>query len=128
LRPLLLELLELRDRLAAGLHQPVPPGRWIDRLRRRRMDETEGWREGLAIMLRRLDRILGDRRVVPIEVVGRPFNPRLSRVVSTIRDAAAGPGIVVEETRAGFLWEEELLRVAEVIVNAADSHSGETTS
>lgn len=128
LRPLLLELLELRDRLAAGLHQPVPPVRWIDRLRRRRTDEGESWREGLAIMLRRLDRILGDRRVVAIEVVGHPFNPRLSRAVSTIRDAAAAPGIVVEETRAGFLWEEELLRGAEVIVNATDSHSGETTS
>ena len=36
LRPLLLELLDLRDRLAAGLQQPtVPPPRWFDRWRRR---------------------------------------------------------------------------------------------
>jgi molecular chaperone GrpE len=125
LRPLLLELLELRDRLIAGLQQPVPRIRWIDRFRRRRSDETETWREGLNIMLRRLDRILGDRHVVPIEVVGRPFDARRARVVGTARDAVAGSGIVVEEIRAGFLWDEDLLRTAEVIVNVVDSNSGE---
>ena len=125
LRPLLLELLELRDRLVAGLQQPMPPVRWIDRFRRRRSDEAEGWREGMNIMLRRLDRILGDQRVVPIEVVGRPFDPRQSRVVATARDAGRGSGIVVEEIRAGFLWDEDLLRIAEVIVNVADTNRGE---
>jgi molecular chaperone GrpE len=125
LRPLLLELLELRDRLVAGLQQPVPPVRWIDRLRRRRSDEVESWREGMNIMLRRLDRILGDQRVVPIEVVGRPFDPHQSRVVGTARDAVARSGIVLEEIRAGFLWDEDLLRIAEVIVNVADSDGGE---
>lgn len=123
LRPLLLELLELRDRLVAGAQQPAAPVRWIDRLRRRRTDDTASWRDGLNITLRRLDSILDDRRVVPIEVVGLPFNPRLSRVVGTVRDAMADPGTVVEEIRGGFLWEEDLLRVAEVIVNAADNSS-----
>jgi len=127
LRPLLLELLELRDRLVAGLEQPAPASGWINRFRRHRTDEAQGWRDGLAIMLRRLDRILSERRVAPIEVTGRPFNPRLSRAVGTRRDPARAPGAVVEEIRAGFLWEEELLRVAEVIVNA-DSSSGETAS
>jgi len=44
-------------------------------------------------------------------------------VVGTVRDAMADPGTVVEEIRGGFLWEEDLLRVAEVIVNAADNSS-----
>jgi molecular chaperone GrpE len=123
LRPLLLELLELRDRLVVGTQQPLVVVRWIDRLRGRRTDETASWREGLTITLRRLDRILGDRGVVPIEVLCRPFNPRTSRVVGTVRDGVADPGTVVEEIRAGFLWEEDLLRVAEVIVNAADNSS-----
>jgi molecular chaperone GrpE len=122
LRPLLLELLELRDRIAAGLRQPIPPASWLDRLLRRRSNKAGSHREGLAIMLRRLDRILGDRRVAPIEVIGRPFDPRLSRAVGTTRNAAVGPGTVVEEIRTGFLWEQDLLRIAEVIVNAADTN------
>jgi molecular chaperone GrpE len=123
LRPLLLDLLELRDRLVAGLRQPAPPARWLDRWRRR--PEPESWREGLGITLRRLERLLADRRVVAIEVVGRRFDPRLARVVGATREATVGAGIVVEEVRAGFLWEEEPLRAAEVIVNKADSDEEE---
>ncbi len=124
LRPLLLELLELRDRLADALEQPAPPARWLDRWRRQ--SEPEPWREGLGITLRRLDRILADRRVVAIEMTGRRFDPRLARVVGTTRDATIGAGIVAEEVRAGFLWDEELLRSAEVIVNAAEADKEET--
>ena len=82
--------------------------------------EPESWREGLGITLRRLDRILAERRVVRIEMIGRRFDPRMGRVVGTSagRDASA-PGIVVEEVSAGFLWDDELLRAAEVIVNKA---------
>ncbi|MBO0711086.1 MAG: nucleotide exchange factor GrpE [Acetobacteraceae bacterium] len=127
LRPLFIDLLELRDRLVAGLRQPAPARGWIGRFRRHRTDVAEGWRDGLAILLRRLDRILSERGVAPIDVIGQPFNPRLSRAVGTRWDPARAPGTVVEEIRAGFLWEEELLRVSEVIVNA-DSSSGETAS
>src|SRR5260370_616873 len=94
------------------------PARWVDRGRRK--PEPEGWGEGLGITLRRLDRILADRRVVAIEVMGRRFDPRLARVVGTTRDARLSGGIVGEEVRAGFLWEEELLPAPEVIVNKAD--------
>jgi molecular chaperone GrpE len=128
LRPLLLELLDLRDRLAAGLQQPtVPPPRWLDRWRGRRPAEPESWREGLGITLRRLDRILAERRVVRIELTGRRFDPRIGRVVGTTQDASVDAGIVVEEVTAGYLWEEELLRAAEVIVNKADADEDEET-
>jgi molecular chaperone GrpE len=124
LRPLLLDLLDLHDRLTAGLRQPAPRKSWLDRWRRR--PEAESWREGLAITLRRLDRILTDRRVVAIEVTGREFDPAVARAVGTTRKASVGPGIVVEEVRAGFLWEDQLLRAAEVIVNAADGDEENT--
>lgn len=123
LRPLLLELLELRDRLVAGLRRPAPLARWLARWRQ---PEPEHWREGLGMMLRRLDRILAARRVLAIEVIGRPFDPRLARVVGTTRDATVGAGIVGEEVRAGFLWDDELLRAAEVIVNKPDADEEKT--
>jgi molecular chaperone GrpE len=125
LRPLLLDLLELRDRLDAALQPPAPPPppSWLDRWRRRRAGPEE-WREGLAITARRLDRILAERRVTRIEQVGKSFDPRLARAVGARQAAHAGPGIVLEEVRAGYLWDEDLLRTAEVIV----SKSGEGDS
>jgi molecular chaperone GrpE len=127
LRPLLLELLDLRDRLAAGLQQPTtPPPRRFDRWRRRQPAEPESWREGLGITLRRLDRILAERRVVRIEMAGRPFDPRTGRVVGTTQDTSVGAGIVVDEVSAGFVWDDELLRAAEVIVNKVGAEQEET--
>jgi molecular chaperone GrpE len=127
LRPLLLELLDLRDRLAAGLQQPTePPPRWFDRWRGRQPAEPEHWREGLGITLRRLDRILAERRVVRIEMVGQRFDPRMGRAVGTTQVMSIGAGIVVEEVSAGFMWDEELLRAAEVIVNKIGAEQEET--
>jgi molecular chaperone GrpE len=127
LRPLLLELLDLRDRLAAGLQPPtVPPSRWFERWRGQQRTEPDSWREGLGITLRRLDRILAERRVVRIEMTGRRFDPRMGRVVGTTQDMTTDSGIVMEEVSAGFQWDDELLRVAEVIVNKVGPEQEET--
>ena len=125
LRPLLLDLLELRDRLGSAL-QPsaAPPAGWLDRWRRRRA-EPEDWREGIGITARRLDRILAERRVARIELVGQRFDPRLARAVGTKQDVHAGPGIVLEEVRAGYVWDDDLLRAAEVIVSKSDEGDSE---
>ena len=59
--------------------------------------------------------------------VGRPFDPRFAAAVSTVEDPAAADGIVVEETRPGFLWQDELLRPAEVIVARRYVRNGANT-
>ena len=116
------DLLELRDRLDAALQQPVaPPQRsWLDRWRQPPRAQPEPWREGIGIMARRLDRILSDRRVSRLELIGRLFDPRTARAVGTRQDERFGPGIIVEEVRAGYLWDDDLLRTAEVIVSKTD--------
>ena len=119
LRPLLLDLLDLRDRLDAALQGTAPPPtHWLDRWRRKPAVD-EHWREGIGITSRRLDRILAERRVARVALVGKRFDPRLARVVGTTQDGTVDPGIVVEEVRAGFLWDDDLLRTAEVIVSKA---------
>jgi molecular chaperone GrpE len=129
LRPLLLDLLELRDGLDATLQLPAAPpprwaGGWMDRWRGKRA-APEDWREGLGITSRRLDRILAERRVARIDLVGEYFDPRLARAVGTRQDEQAGAGIVLEEVRAGYLWDDELLRTAEVIVSKDDEGDSE---
>jgi len=124
LRPVLLDLIDLRDRLVAALKlvAPAPRTSWF----RRPAPTTTGdetWQEGQRMSLRRLDQILLDRRVTPIAMLGQPFDPRRARVVATAIDAARPEGTVIEEVRAGFLWEDQVLRIADVIVTKKGEQS-----
>jgi len=127
LRPLLTELLEIRDRLAAGLAAPAAPVSWYSRIlggRRRGATDADSWREGLRMTLDRLDRVLRGRGVVPLDPVGKPFDPRIARAVATAADPGRENGIVTEEIRPGFLWDETLLRAADVVVNKTAREEG----
>ena len=75
--------------------------------------------------LRRLDQVLLERRVVPAQVAGLPFDPRLARAVATAADSSVVEGIVIKEVRAGFLWDDHVLRTAEVIVSKGDAGKGD---
>ena len=101
------------------------PARWLDRWRRRRPAEPDSWREGFGMTLRRLEHILAERRVVRIELMGQRFDPHLGRVIGTTHETGVEAGIVVDEVRAGFLWDDELLRPAEVIVTKAGAEERE---
>ena len=129
LKPLLLDIIDVRDRLSAGLKPAMAASpRWYERFRpKTKREAEEAWREGMRMTLRRIDKLLADRRIVATETVGRPFDPRLAAAVATIEDPAAADGIVVEEVRPGFLWQGELLRPAEVIVAKRDVRNGDST-
>jgi len=121
LRPLVLHLLELYDRLQAGLDITLPArasfwNRW-----QRRPDNVGEWlasfREGQAITLRRLDQILSEYHLRPVDALGQSFDPHTMRAVEVEFRADAAAGIVTAELRRGFYWNEDLLRPAEVKVN-----------
>jgi molecular chaperone GrpE len=126
LRPLLLDVIDLRDRLVAALTlSAVARPRWHDRLWRRDRSGVAAWQEGLRMTLRRLDQVLLDRRVVATQLAGLPFDPRLARAIGTAADSAVAEGTVIEEVRAGFLWDDQVLRTAEVIVSKGDAGKGD---
>ncbi len=134
LKPLLLGVLDVRDRLAAGLAAvPVttaappsaPKNRWW-RWRWRReplappVDGGTAFRDGLEMTLRRLDAVLAEHSVEAIVVLGRSFDPRLAMAVATHCDPDRSDGEVITELRAGFHWHDQILRTAEVVVNRHD--------
>jgi len=127
LRPLLLDVIDLRDRLVAALTlSAAARPRWRDRLWRRDRSGVAAWQEGLRMTLRRLDQVLLDRRVVATQLAGLPFDPRLARAIGTAADSSvAAEGTVIKEVRAGFLWDDQVLRTAEVIVNKGDAGKGD---
>ena len=126
LRPLLLDVIDLRDRLVAAL-KLVATGRphWSDRLLRRNAPGGAAWQEGLRMTVRRLDQVLLDRGVVATHLVGQPFDPRRARVIATAPDSSVAEGTVIEEVRTGFLWEDQVLRTAEVIVSKGGAPEGD---
>lgn len=117
LKPLLLEILEVRDRLAAGVASSstrvAQPWweRWLGK-----QAAPDPWREGMIMILRRLDQALAERRVMPMTMAGRPFQPAYAYAVSAVEDTNVADGIVLAELRTGFMWEEDVLRLAEVTV------------
>jgi molecular chaperone GrpE len=113
---LLLELLDLRDRVQAGHDQCLGfrPG-WLGR--RRATEFVASMAEGMAMNLRRLDETLARRGVKPLPVLEQSFDPHTMHAAELGDDPSRAEGIVLAELRRGFLLQGQLLRTAEVVVN-----------
>ncbi|MCC8998415.1 MAG: nucleotide exchange factor GrpE [Candidatus Contendobacter sp.] len=118
LKPVLLELVELHDRMEAGLRalQNYRPTLW-GRLCRREQALRQAVAQGQDISLRRLEQILGAQQVVALAALGQPLDPHAMRAAELDQRRDLANGIVTEELRKGYLWQGELLRLAEVKVN-----------
>ncbi|PPQ36636.1 nucleotide exchange factor GrpE [Rhodopila globiformis] len=128
LRPLLLDVVDLRDRLLAALTLAAAarPG-WAARLLRRKRTGGQEWQDGLRMIVRRLDQVLLDRGIVAMRLIGQPFDPRRARVVALSADRSVAEGTIIEEVRTGFLWDDQVLRTAEVVVSRSGDATGERT-
>ncbi len=121
-RDLLMELLDLRDRIEAGriAMRRYRPG-WLAR-RGNVTEFLDSVNEGQAMNLRRLDEMLARRGVLPLAAVDRRFDPHTMHAAQTAHQPEHEDGWVVGEIRTGFVRHEQLLRPAEVIVNKRDDN------
>lgn len=121
-RPLLLEILELRDRIEAGLGAARgyrPKG--LARLSAKPSGFIGDLGDGMAISLRRVDELLARYRVRVLAAVGEPLDPHTMHAAGIESRDDQADGIVLAEVRKGFVRGEESLRLAEVIVNKRDT-------
>lgn len=123
-RRLLLDMLDVRDRIAAAMavFAAYQPG-WLSRLAPTETRLAQGLGEGIALTLRRLDDALAERRVRPIEAVGGRLDPNTMRAIGIDLDTKRAAGEVLREARRGYLRDDELLRLAEVIVNKRENET-----
>ena len=72
--------------------------------------------EGVRLIHRKLLALLEKQGVRPFESKGKMFTPDLHEAVAVKKDRRVKPGTIVEELRRGYLWQNELLRPAQVRV------------
>jgi molecular chaperone GrpE len=79
-------------------------------------NETSPFVDGIRLVHQKLLKLLESEGVRPFESVGKPFDPTIHEAVATQPAGERTPGIVVEEVRPGYKWNDELLRTARVVV------------
>lgn len=76
----------------------------------------QSWLHGLEFVRQRLLDALAAERVMPMHVVGQPFDPHSHIAVEVVSTSGSAHGSVVHEIRRGFLHGERVVRHAEVTV------------
>ncbi len=101
-REIILPLLDIVDDLERAL-------KWAGR-------EGEPFSDGVRLSYQKLLALLKAQAVVPFDSVGKQFTPELHDAVAVSRKGRASPGTILEEVRRGYLWNDQLLRPAQVRV------------
>lgn len=101
---LLLKLLPVLDDFYRAM-EAIPPG------------EQPEWVEGVALILKKLERYLADQEVTPIEALGQPFDPALHEAIGVDTETDAPSGTVTAVLQRGYWHGNRVLRPA--LVRAA---------
>jgi molecular chaperone GrpE len=79
-------------------------------------DAEQPFVKGVRIIHNKLLALLESHGVFPFESVGTPFNHNLHEAVAMAKHGDRESGVVIDELRRGYLWNNELLRPAQVRV------------
>ncbi|MDD2760448.1 MAG: nucleotide exchange factor GrpE [Methylomonas sp.] len=119
-RALLLEWVDIYDRLSEGyktLQNYSPVDALFNHSKKQDVRFIEAYAKGQEITLKRFEQMLQRRRVFAIACVGKPFDAHTMTTLDIGHDPQLANGVVLEELRRGFLFEDQVLRLAEVKVN-----------
>lgn len=119
-RALLLELVDIYDRLSAGykaLQNYRPVNALFNHSKKQDVRFIESLTQGQEITLKRLEQLLQRRQVFAIDCLGKPFDAHTMTTIAIGNDPRFDNAIVLEELRKGFLFDGQVLRLAEVKVN-----------
>ena len=120
LRTVLLDIADIYDRLTVGfgvLQNYHPVSSLFSHSKKQDVRFIKSFKEGQSMTLKRFEQLLQRHNVYAIDCVGKLLDPRTMSAVEISHDPKLENGIVVVELRKGFLFEENVLRLAEVKVN-----------
>lgn len=73
--------------------------------------------EGVRLTKYQLDQLLEQEGVRPIEALNKPFDPHTEEAVQRVHQPDVPDHQVVQVARPGYLYQDEVLRPAQVVVN-----------
>lgn len=108
----------MRDRLETGvLHSKAYRPGWFARIFKREATFITSLSEGQTMTWRRMEQLLSTHDVRALNTINKPFDPQFMRAVAVEYTPGLPNNKVVSELRKGFIWKDEVLRIAEVKVN-----------
>lgn len=72
--------------------------------------------EGIKLVQKEFHRVLEDSGVKKIETLGKQFDPNIHEAVMAVETEDIPDGEIIEEVRAGYTFNDRLLRAAQVRV------------
>jgi molecular chaperone GrpE len=120
LRAVLLDIVDIYDRLSVGfgvLQNYHPVSSLFSHSKKHDVRFIKSFKEGQSITLKRFEQLLQRHNVHAIDCIGKLLDPRTMSAVEISHNPKLANGIVIEELRKGFLFENNVLRLAEVKVN-----------
>lgn len=79
-------------------------------------EEVRHWAIGFDMILNQLKEVLARNGVVPIEALGKEFDPHLHEAVEMVESDTQAPGTIVEESLKGYSMRGKTLRPSKVKV------------
>jgi molecular chaperone GrpE len=76
------------------------------------------YREGVELLYKQLGNTLNRLGVVPLEVKGSKFDPNLHEALTHLETHEFEDNTVIEELRRGYIFNNRLLRPAQVVVSS----------
>ncbi|MCK5831336.1 MAG: nucleotide exchange factor GrpE [Methylococcales bacterium] len=117
---MLLDMVELYDRLNAGvktLQHYRPISSLFKKSRPKDVRFIERFMQGQNMSIKRFEQCLQSYQVQTIDCVGKSFDPKIMSALETGYNLSYGNGIVLEELQKGFIFNDQVLRLADVKVN-----------
>jgi molecular chaperone GrpE (heat shock protein) len=106
------QMLERLNRLEDRLDRPPDVG--LLSARRRWADAWSSLRQGFVLLREHYEMLLHEKGVVPMETVGRAFDPKTMKAVAVEESDTLAHNTVLEELAAGYLHKGDVLKFAEV--------------
>ncbi len=72
--------------------------------------------QGIGVIQRSLLDLLRQKQVVPIESLGKPFDPQYMYAIGRQESSTMPENTVIQEVVRGYLWHDQVLREAQVMV------------
>ena len=79
--------------------------------------ESEGFQEGIKMIMEQFPRVLYNRNLKEIETVGKPFDPTVHEALMQMPSDIHDAGIVADEVEKGYSLGDKVLRPAKVVVS-----------